>query len=935
MTGAAPDYIRGINSLRGAAEPLTHIAALAARVVAAPVALIVDLPDYTQRASFGDLAACGFELRRMIETLHVGRSGVEWIEDVEADPRCDQETSPLRFLAYAPVRDAHGRLRGAIVVADFQPRACDSDCMLYLRDLAALAGHEFDPPACRQLQAALPERTTTQDQLLEKTLELAKFGEDLRQLHRLSTTNYESIDQLFADYLDTGRAILGLGMGVIMQVRGRYAAMRAVHSDSPSLRPGMTFDIRRVFCGVVAGLQATVATTAVCREEQFRDRPHYGPVRPACYIGSPILVDGEVYGVLSFSSPFPRWREFSSHEIELTELMAKGIGRSILEGRMQLARERSEALEQDRSQVLEMVAKDRPLETVLGKIAAMVERQSPPLAATIHAARDGKLYCITAPSMSESYRRQMQGIPVPHQEGCCFSAAHTRKTGILDWPATPRCAASQTGACPPEFCWQACAASPIISGSGDLLGVLAVYWRIAVRPWHVGPELLEMASHLAAIAMEHRQLTDRLAHQAQHDVLTGLPNRMKFARTLEQQLAVMPRTAVAFIDLDRFKKINDHLGHAAGDFVLRTIAARLQAALHHQELAARLGGDEFVVLLHDFADQNDAHRRVAALLDQVRSPIPFGDRTIWVTASIGVSFYPQAGVTAELLLGSADMAMYRVKNCGRNDVQLFAPGIDDQHMTRLELEHSLRRALECDEFQPLFQPIFDIRAGTRLAAFEVLLGWEHPTLGRISPAQFIPIAEESGMIGPIGHWILRRACRQAAEWRRTGMAALRISVNVSALQFVRPDFVDAVIGALSEYDLPGEWLQLELTESAIVEDAAGAAAKLQHLRALGVRLALDDFGTGYSSLGYLRSLPVDCIKIDQTFLAEVETSQGATTIVEMIVSLAHSMGLTVVAEGVETEHQLALLQRAKCDMAQGHLLGVALGVEDTLRWMAN
>jgi diguanylate cyclase (GGDEF)-like protein len=750
MTGAAPDYSREWNSLRAASEPLAHIAALAARVVGATVALIVDLPGYTKRASFGDLAACGFELRRLIEALHLGSSEVEWVEDVSADPRCDQETSPLRFLAAAPVRDSRGGLRAAIIVAGPQPRARNSERLLDLRDLAALAGHEFDAPACRQARTVLPERDSTQEQLLEKTLELAKFGEDLRQLHRLSTTDYESIDHLFADYLDTGRAILGLGTGVIMQLRGRYAALRAVHSDSPSLRSGMTFDSSRVFCGVVASLQSTLATAAVSQEERFRDRPHYGPVRPACYIGSPILVDGEIYGVLSFSSPYPRWREFSSHEIELTELMAKGIGRSILEGRMQLARERSEALEQDRSQVLEMVAKDRPLETVLGKIAAMIERQAPPLAATIHAVCGGRLYCLTAPAMPESYLRRMQGTPAPHQEGCCFSAAHTRKTCILDSPATPCCAASQAGACPPEFCWQACASSPVISGSGELLGVLAVYTRLAIRPWHVDPGLLEMASHLAAIAMEHRQLTDRLAHQAQHDVLTGLPNRMKFARTLDQHLPVMPRTAVAFIDLDRFKKINDHLGHAAGDFVLRTVAARLQAALHPQELAARLGGDEFVVLLHDFADPHDAHRRAAALLDQVRLPIPFGDRTIWLTASIGVSFYPQAGTTAEMLLGSADMAMYRVKNSGRNDVQLFAPGIDDQHMTRLELEHSLRHALECDEFQPLFQPIFDLRGGTRPAGFEVLLAWEHPALGRISPAQFIPIAEESGMIGPIG-----------------------------------------------------------------------------------------------------------------------------------------------------------------------------------------
>lgn len=917
----------------GVSDAFTRIAALAASVVEAPLALIVDLPGYAQRASVGPVPAAGFEIRRLVELLCIDAGGPEWLEDVHLDPRCQQERSVIRFFAAVPVHDAEGQLRAALIVSGPAPRPVDPDCLRQLEDLSSLAGREYDRHSTRLSKVELPERSAAQDQLLEKTLELAKFGEDLRQLHRLSTTNYDSIDQLFADYLDTGRVILGLSTGVVMQVRGRYAAMRAVRSDSASLRPGMTFDLSRVFCGVVSDQCATVATVSVFAEPQFRGRPHYGPVHPACYIGSPILVDGEVYGVLSFSSVNPRWREFSSHEIELMELMAKGIGRSILEGRMQLARERSEALEHDRSQVLEMVAKDRPLETVLRKIAGMVERQAPALAATVHAVRNGRLHCITAPSMPENYLRRMQGIPVPLQHGCCFSAAHTRQTDILNAPGTPHCVASRSGTCPAEFCWQACGASPIISGSGETLGVLAVYWRLAVRPWHVDSELLEMASHLAAIAMEHRELTDRLAHQAQHDVLTGLANRMMFSRTLDQRLGVMPRTAVAFIDLDRFKKINDHLGHAAGDFVLRTIASRLRKTLRRNELAARLGGDEFVILLHEFTDEADAHRRAEELLDQVRAPIEFGDRTIWVTASVGVSFHPHAGATADLLLGSADLAMYRVKNSGRNDVQIFAPGLDDQHMTRLELEHSLRSALEGDEFHPFFQPIFEIGAGLRLAGFEVLLGWEHPTLGRISPTQFIPIAEESGMIGPIGNWVLRRACRQAAEWRSQGTPEMRISVNVSALQFARPDFVETVVSALKDSGLPAEWLQLELTETAIIEDAADAACKLQTLRGLGVKLALDDFGTGYSSLGYLRSLPVDCIKIDQSFLAEVETSQGAATIIEMIVSLAHSMGLTVVAEGVETDHQLALLQKANCDMVQGHLLGTALTVEEALRRM--
>jgi diguanylate cyclase (GGDEF)-like protein len=619
----------------------------------------------------------------------------------------------------------------------------------------------------------------------------------------------------------------------------------------------------------------------------------------------------------------------------LIELMAKSIGRSILEGRMQDARRRAELLDRDRSQVLEMVAKDLPLEVVLAQIASMVERQSAALAVAIHEVRDGHLYCIAAPSMPEQFRRRMHGVPLTQGSRCFLSAAFSRKMEIFE-SAHAHCNLDGPWASIHEYCWQACGSAPILSGNGELLGMLTAYWKVAVQPRHVDAELLEMAGSLAAIGIEHRHLTDRLAYQAHHDILTGLPNRDLFSRVLEKQIELAEKSesilAVVFIDLDRFKQINDHLGHAAGDEVLRVTAHRLASCLERDEVAARIGGDEFVAALTEARSEEMVRSRAREILETVRAPIDWNGQPIYVTASLGLSIYPQNGNSSEALLGNADLAMYRVKNNGKNDVECFVAELESERLARIELEHALRAVVDgsgCEQMRLSFQPIVDIRGaeGISLEGFEVLLSWEHPEMGRISPLQFIPIAEECGLIGPLGSWVLRQACLQSAAWQQAGFAPVRISVNVSALQFARPDFVETVAGALVDSGLDGSLLELELTESAIMEDIATATPKLARLRALGVRLSLDDFGTGYSSLGYLRWIPVDCLKIDHSFLASIDTSAGAFTLVQTILALAHNMGLAVVAEGVENERQLELLRGINCDMAQGHYFGTPLPAE--------
>lgn len=922
---------------------LERIAALASRLVDMPVVAVYSgsLSNPVLRASCGP---AGLWEHYMREVLSESRCQPEpgrpvLIADTRADLRFSRPDWPVRAIIVASIPGWNGSEAGALVVAGAEPAELADHQVRHLADLATLAGNELELERRRSSQSGISvERRRTQEQLLEKTLELAKFGEDLRQLHRLSTTNYESVDELFQDYLQTGCTILGLSCGVVMQMRGRYGSIRAVRCEMHSMRPGLTFELNQVHCGVVCEEKTTIAVSWVSEDPRLATRPHYGSVRQASYIGTPITIDGEVYGVLSFSSPYVRWNPFGSHEVEIIELMAKSIARSILEGRMQSARERSDALEHDRSEILELVAKDQPLTAVLTRIARMVERQAPSVAIAIHTVSDERVFCYAAPSMPEPYRKRFQSIPLQHGKSCCFAAAFSRRTEMHD-AAVLHCA-PHGGAAVHEFCWQVCGSAPVLSGNGELLGLLIAYSKVAMQPRFVDTDLLEMSSALAAIAIEHRRLTDRLAFHAMHDVLTGLPNRTMLARAIDDFVARSKDRgvpfAVVFVDLDRFKHINDHYGHAAGDAVLREVAARLKNTMRVGEITARFGGDEFVAIWIE-KTPDAAYARSLQLLEALRAPIPHDGQLIYVTASIGISLFPHSGVSAESLLANADLAMYRVKSSGRNDAGCYAPELESGHHARVHLEHALRQALENEELELNFQPIVDIRrtGSLNLAGFEVLAGWSHPEMGRVSPAEFIPLAEQCGLIGAIGAWVLRKACEECVRWQAAGFAPVAISVNVSALQFGRADFVDIVEAVLKETGLEGCYLELELTESAIMREISAATAKLKRLRAMGVRLALDDFGTGYSALGYLRWIPVDCLKIDQSFLAELETSEGAYTLVQTIVALADNMGLSVVAEGVETERQLEMLREIGCDKAQGHLLGAALPRQDVEQWLAS
>jgi diguanylate cyclase (GGDEF)-like protein/PAS domain S-box-containing protein len=418
-----------------------------------------------------------------------------------------------------------------------------------------------------------------------------------------------------------------------------------------------------------------------------------------------------------------------------------------------------------------------------------------------------------------------------------------------------------------------------------------------------------------------RAMALEMAHSAQHDFLTGLPNRMLLNDRVNQAITAAPRhgkkVAILFLDLDGFKHINDSLGHGVGDKLLQSIAKRLVDCVRASDTVSRQGGDEFVVLLSEVAHAPDTALTARRMLQTVAEPHRVDQHELHVTTSIGLSVYPDDGMDAETLIKNADTAMYQAKENGRQSYQFFKPAMNVRAVERQSIEESLRRAVERQEFTLHYQPKINLR--TRgITGAEALIRWTHPTRGPVSPAHFIPVAEDCGLIVPIGNWVLREACRQARTWLDAGLFPGTMAVNISSMEFRDDNFLNGVFTALRETRLDPGALELELTESVLMKRAESAAKVLETLRASGVQLAIDDFGTGYSSLSYLRRFPIDALKIDQSFVRQIDNGPGETTIVTAIISMGRSLKLRVVAEGVETPRELAFLKAQQCDEAQGY-----------------
>ncbi|WP_219116493.1 bifunctional diguanylate cyclase/phosphodiesterase [Janthinobacterium sp. UMAB-56] len=413
-----------------------------------------------------------------------------------------------------------------------------------------------------------------------------------------------------------------------------------------------------------------------------------------------------------------------------------------------------------------------------------------------------------------------------------------------------------------------------------------------------------------------------LQFQSRHDILTGLANRLLLRERLEQAMAVTRRSGlplwVVFIDLDRFKFVNDTLGHDAGDTVLKNVAERLRDATREVDTVARLGGDEFVLLLPQHGNGEPGAAILQRILNAVAQPLQLGEYEFLLSCCMGVAVYPDDGQDADTLIKHADIAMYRAKEQGRGHWQFYASSMNAGTLERLGLESELRHALARGQFHLEYQPQLDLSSGA-VVGMEALLRWQHPQLGRIAPASFISLAEEMGLIIPIGDWVLHTACAQARAWQQAGHGPLRLAVNLSARQFKQRNLLQAVAQALADTGLEAAHLELELTESMVMHNVEQATAIMSKLKALGVQLSIDDFGTGYSSLAYLRHFPIDVLKIDKTFVSDITHSDDDAAIVRAIISLAHSLRLKVIAEGVETLQQLAFLRQHGCDQMQGYL----------------
>jgi diguanylate cyclase (GGDEF)-like protein/PAS domain S-box-containing protein len=417
-----------------------------------------------------------------------------------------------------------------------------------------------------------------------------------------------------------------------------------------------------------------------------------------------------------------------------------------------------------------------------------------------------------------------------------------------------------------------------------------------------------------------RAVAQQISHSAAHDFLTGLPNRMLLSDRIGHAIALSPRhgtkVAVLLLDLDGFKYINDSLGHPVGDKLLQSIAKRLVSCVRASDTVSRQGGDEFVVLMSELQNVKDAAILAQRILKALVEAHSIDHHDLHITTSIGVSVFPDDGPNAETLIKNADTAMYQAKENGRQRYQFFKPAMKARAVERQSVEESLRGALQRREFKLQYQPKIDLRTGAITGA-EALLRWIHPTRGLVSPARFIPIAEDCGLILPIGAWVLREACRQARDWLDKGLHFSTMAVNVSAIEFRDDNFLDGLFQILRETDLDPKYLELELTESVLMKRLESTASILRMLRERGVKIAIDDFGTGYSSLSYLRKFPVDAIKIDQSFVRQISAIGDDTTIVTAVIGMARSLKLRVVAEGVETLEQLEFLRSQQCDEAQG------------------
>ncbi|MFT2211297.1 EAL domain-containing protein [Rhizobium giardinii] len=588
-------------------------------------------------------------------------------------------------------------------------------------------------------------------------------------------------------------------------------------------------------------------------------------------------------------------------------------------------RKKAERLMLGQARLLEMIATGTPLDKFFNELILLIEAHLPGIIGSILLLSEDGRHLLTgaAPGLDDAYCAAVHGTAIGPKVGSCGTAAwRGEPVFVADIQSDPLW--EDVADLVRPFGYRSCWSMPIMSYHGKVLGTFALYSHKVGLPSAEQNELISMAAHLAGIAIERQQSEERIQFMAHHDALTGLPNRVLFdscvATALQQARITGQWVALAFLDLDNFKLINDTMGHHAGDELLRIAAGRMLACVRKSDMIVRVGGDEFIILLTGLPpDSGVVTSRLETIRAAIGAPLVLSGRSLQVSCSMGVVCYPDHGQTATELLANADSAMYRAKEVGRNNLQLFDAEMAAKVRAKLRRHEELRDAVARGEFVLHYQPEMNLNTG-RIFGAESLLRWQHPERGLVSPADIIPLAEETGLIVPIGDWVLNEACRQNKAWQDEGLPPIVISVNVSARQFRERNWVSRVAEALEESGLEARYLELELTESLIMQDVGAAIATMHELQELGVHLAIDDFGTGYSSLSALKSFPVRRLKIDRSFVQHIPGDADDMAITGAIISLAQKLQIAVIAEGVETQAQVDFLRASGCHDVQGYFV---------------
>ncbi len=603
---------------------------------------------------------------------------------------------------------------------------------------------------------------------------------------------------------------------------------------------------------------------------------------------------------------------------------------------------RQQLIENNRQRVFEKMAHSEGLDVILGQVALYVEssKSGRYCAILLFDETENNLQLVAAPSFPESYcaKSGSSVLEVKHKHCTGWLAAASLKQRVVldnidEHPCYPLCQSfvREIGA---KACW----AEPILSVSNQLLGVVTIYLNQVGAPDEQDSTLLLQAGHLSAIAIERKRIEQQMYHQASYDALTGLPNRRMFNNRLRVEILRTDRSghelALLFIDLDHFKEVNDTLGHDTGDKLLVEAANRIQQCIRESDTVARLGGDEFVVILSDVGSIPPLERIAEAIIEVMTEPFHFGESIAYISASVGIAVYPQDADNAVTLMSCADQAMYSAKELGRNNFNFFTQSMQEQARQRLYLINSLRTAIENEELEMYYQPIINVVSGKAMKA-EALLRWCHPNLGMVSPAVFIPLAEETNLIQEIGSWVFCQAADMAKRWNLLSNAnePPKISINMSPLQLTKGNGEQMAIDYLQTIELDSRCVVIEITEGLLLDNSPDIIEKLAQLQTAGIEISLDDFGTGYSAISYLKKFNLDYLKIDRSFVQDLEVDVADRVIAEAIVVMAHRLGLKVIAEGVETEGQRDLLAAAGCEYIQGYFYSKPLPAEVFLSYV--